>query len=59
MNISRNSLKKLTGIKTSLILLTKAGLTDGILSYQKSKFRQIMEGLGMENVGIFLAIRNT
>jgi hypothetical protein len=29
------------------------GLPDGLLSYQKSQFGYILEGLGMENVGIF------
>jgi hypothetical protein len=28
-----------------------AGLQDGIVSYQKSEFGYILEGLGMENVG--------
>jgi hypothetical protein len=30
------------------------GLPDGIFAYQKSKFGHILEGLGMENVGIIL-----
>jgi hypothetical protein len=29
------------------------GLPDGLFSYQKSQFGCILEGLGMENVGIF------
>jgi hypothetical protein len=32
------------------------GLPDGIFSYQKSQFGYILEGLGMEKAGIFLAI---
>jgi hypothetical protein len=28
-------------------------LPDGIFSYQKSQFGKILEGLGIENVGIF------
>jgi hypothetical protein len=31
----------------------RTGLPDGIFAYQKSKFGCILEGLGMENVGIF------
>jgi hypothetical protein len=29
------------------------GLPDGLFSNQKSQFGQILEGLGMENLGIF------
>jgi hypothetical protein len=29
------------------------GLPDGLFSYQKYQFGYILEGLGMENVGIF------
>jgi hypothetical protein len=32
---------------------SEAGLPDGIFSNQKSQFGQILEGLEMENVGIF------
>jgi hypothetical protein len=45
--------------------LTSAGLPDGLLSYLKSQFGYIFEGLTMENVGIiynhlvqFMAIYN-
>jgi hypothetical protein len=31
---------------------SNAGLPDGTFSYQKSQFGQILEGLGMVNVGI-------
>jgi hypothetical protein len=34
------------------------GLPDGILSKQKSKFGKILEGLRIENVGIFYVICN-
>jgi hypothetical protein len=34
------------------IAAPEAGLPDGIFSYQKSQFGYILEGLGMENVGI-------
>jgi hypothetical protein len=30
-----------------------AGLPDGLFSYQKYRLGYILEGLGMENVGIF------
>jgi hypothetical protein len=30
-----------------------AGLPDGLFSYQKSKFGNILEGLGMEKIGVF------
>jgi hypothetical protein len=33
--------------------LVSPWLPDGLLSYQKSQFGYILEGLGMENVGIF------
>jgi hypothetical protein len=36
--------------------LLPAGLPDGILSDQKYQFWYILEGLGVENSGIFLAI---
>jgi hypothetical protein len=36
-----------------LHLFRLLGLQDGILSYQKSQFGYILEGLGMENFGIF------
>jgi hypothetical protein len=29
------------------------GLPDGLFSYQKSKYGQFLEGLAMEDVGIF------
>jgi hypothetical protein len=32
---------------------TNPGLPDGIISYQKSQFWYIWEGLGIQNVGIF------
>jgi hypothetical protein len=32
---------------------SKTGLPDGIFSYQKSQFGYMLEGLEMENVGIF------
>jgi hypothetical protein len=35
-----------------------AGLPDGLFSNPKYQFRQILEGLGMENVGIFKEIWN-
>jgi hypothetical protein len=31
-------------------------LLEGVFSYQKYKFRNIMEGLGRENVGIFYSV---
>jgi hypothetical protein len=34
-------------------------LPDGIFSNQKSKFGQILEGLAMEDVGIFMATLST
>jgi hypothetical protein len=34
------------------------GLPDGAFPYQKSHFGYIWRALGMENVGIFMAIRN-
>jgi hypothetical protein len=34
-------------------LLSSSGLPDGIFSDQKSPFGRILEGPGMENVGIF------
>jgi hypothetical protein len=37
----------------AMYMLTKPGLLDGIFSYQKSQFGYILEGLGMQNVGIF------
>jgi hypothetical protein len=33
-------------------------LPDALVSYQKSQFGFILEGLGKENVGLFLAICN-
>jgi hypothetical protein len=33
-----------------MYMLTKPGLLDGIFSYQKSQFGDILEGLGMKNV---------
>jgi hypothetical protein len=33
--------------------VSTAGLPDGIFAYQKSNFGNILEGLGMDNVGIF------
>jgi hypothetical protein len=32
---------------------SNAGLPDGLFSNQKSKFGQILEGLGMEDVALF------
>jgi hypothetical protein len=34
-------------------MVLQAGLPDGLFYYQKSQFGYILEGLGMENVGIF------
>jgi hypothetical protein len=34
-------------------LFSKAGLPDGLFSNQKSQFGYILEGLAMENLGIF------
>jgi hypothetical protein len=36
--------------------VTKTGLPDGIFSNQKSQFGKLLEGLAMEDVGIFIAI---
>jgi hypothetical protein len=34
-------------------LASSPGLPDGLFSYQKSLFGYVLEGLGMENIGIF------
>jgi hypothetical protein len=49
MSMKRSKLKRLwtTGAH-------HAGLPDGLFSYQKSQFGQILESLGMENVWYFL-----
>jgi hypothetical protein len=38
---------------TSYLTGRQAGLPDGVFSKQKSKFGSILEGLRMENIGIF------
>jgi hypothetical protein len=53
--LRRENLKRVKTESTMLRTICVAGLPDGIFSYQKSQFLYILEGLGIERFGIFLA----
>jgi hypothetical protein len=45
--------EQITALRDSSQLLSGSGLPDGLFSNQKYQFGKILEGLAMENLGIF------